>query len=160
MGTPDRDPFLIVLPVAARLLAGCDAVLIVSIVATVLYYLLLIYFFVLWARFILDLLRNFSRNWRPRGIGLVLAEVVFSLTDRPIRSLRRVIPPIRIGGAALDFAWSIVMLVVIILIYITLALSESVRRCVICESGRRSSGVGTHPARNFASVNRTSHVTF
>jgi YggT family protein len=100
-------------------------VLIVSIVATILYYLLLIYFFVLWARFILDLLRNFSRNWRPRGIGLVLAEVVFSLTDRPIRTLRRVIPPIRVGGAALDFAWSIVMLVVIILIYITLALSES-----------------------------------
>jgi YGGT family. len=100
-------------------------VLIVSIVATILYYLLLIYFFVLWARFILDLLRNFSRSWRPRGIGLVLAEVVFSLTDRPIRTLRRVIPPIRVGGAALDFAWSIVMLVVIILIYITLALSES-----------------------------------
>jgi YggT family protein len=100
-------------------------VILVSIVATILYYLLLIYFFVLWARFILDLLRNFSRSWRPRGFGLVLAEVVFSLTDRPIRMLRRLIPPIRVGGAALDFAWSIVMLVVIILIYITLAVSES-----------------------------------
>ena len=96
---------------------------IVSVIATIFYYLLLIYFFVLWARFVLDLLRNFARSWRPRGFGLIVAEVVFSLTDRPIRAVRRVVPPIRLGGAALDFAWSIVMLVVIILIYITAALT-------------------------------------
>jgi YggT family protein len=96
---------------------------IVSVIATICYYLLLLYFFVLWARFVLDLLRNFARSWRPRGVGLIVAEVVFSLTDRPIRTVRRVVPPIRLGGAALDFAWSIVMLVVIILIYITAALT-------------------------------------
>lgn len=96
---------------------------VVSVIATIFYYVLLVYFFVLWARFVLDLLRNFARSWRPRGLGLVLAEVVFSLTDRPIRAVRRFIPPIRLGGAALDFAWSVVMLVVIILIYVTLALS-------------------------------------
>ena len=96
---------------------------IVSVIATICYYLLLLYFFVLWARFVLDLLRNFARSWRPRGVGLIVAEVVFSLTDRPIRAVRRVVPPIRLGGAALDFAWSIVMLVVIILIYITAALT-------------------------------------
>ena len=96
---------------------------IVSVIATICYYLLLLYFFVLWARFVLDLLRNFARSWRPRGVGLIVAEVVFALTDRPIRAVRRVGPPIRLGGAALDFAWSIVMLVVIILIYITAALT-------------------------------------
>jgi YggT family protein len=96
---------------------------IVSVIATICYYLLLVYFFMLWARFVLDLLRNFARSWRPRGLGLILAEIVFSLTDRPIRAVRRVVPPIRLGGAALDFAWSIVMLVVIILIYITAALT-------------------------------------
>jgi YGGT family. len=96
---------------------------IVSVIATICYYLLLLYFFVLWARFVLDLLRNFARSWRPRGVGLIVAEVVFALTDRPIRAVRRVVPPIRLGGAALDFAWSIVMLVVIILIYITAALT-------------------------------------
>jgi YggT family protein len=94
---------------------------IVSAVATVAYYLLLLYFFILWARFILDLVRNLSRSWHPRGLSLVLAELVFSLTDRPLRAAHRIIPPIRFGGAALDFAWSLVMLVVIILIYVVLA---------------------------------------
>jgi YggT family protein len=96
---------------------------VISLIATICYYVLLLYFFVLWARFVLDLLRNFARSWRPRGLGLVLAELVFTLTDRPLRTVRRFIPPIRLGGAALDFAWSIVMLVVIILIYVALALS-------------------------------------
>ncbi|HNP16721.1 MAG: YggT family protein [Cryobacterium sp.] len=98
--------------------------LIVSAIAGVLYFLLLAYFFVMWARFIVDLAQNFSRTWRPRGFGLVLAEIVYTLTDPPIRAVRKVVPPFRVGPAALDFSWSIVMLVVIVLMYIALALSS------------------------------------
>lgn len=90
--------------------------------ATVAYFFLLIYFFVMWARFLLDLAQNFSRNWRPKGIGLVLAEIVFSVTDPPIRLVRKVLPPIRVGIAALDFSWSAVMILVIVLMYIANAL--------------------------------------
>jgi YggT family protein len=93
---------------------------IVSAVAGIAYAILLVYFFVLWARFILDLARIFSRDWRPRGFGLVLAELVYTLTDPPIRLVRRIVPSIRVGGAALDFSWSIVMLAVIVLLYVTL----------------------------------------
>jgi YggT family protein len=93
---------------------------IVSIIATVIYVALTIFFIMMWARFVLDLARMFARRWRPRGFGLVLAEAVYTVTDPPIKAVRRVIPPVRIGGAALDFAWSIVMLACIILISITL----------------------------------------
>lgn len=93
---------------------------IVSVIASIAYVILLVYFFVMWARFILDLAQNFSRGWRPKGFGLVLAELVFTLTDPPIRVVRRVLPPFRIGAAALDFSWSVVMLVVIVLMYVTL----------------------------------------
>jgi YggT family protein len=93
---------------------------VVSIIATVIYVALTIFFVMMWARFILDLARMFARRWRPRGLVLVLAEAVYTVTDPPIKLVRRVIPPIRIGGAALDFAWSIVMLACIILISITL----------------------------------------
>lgn len=96
---------------------------IVSVVAGIAYVILLIYFFVLWARFILDLARTFAREWRPRGFGLVLAELVFTLTDPPIRFARRIVPPFRVGAAALDFSWSIVMLVVIVLLYVALILT-------------------------------------
>ena len=71
-------------------------------------------------RFVLDLARMLARQWRPRGFALVLAEFTYTVTDPPIRLVRRVIPPLRVGGAALDFAWSIVMLVVIILMSVTL----------------------------------------
>lgn len=92
----------------------------VAIIATIIYVALTVFFVLMWARFILDLVRTFARQWRPRGLGLVLAEAVFAVTDPPIRAVRRVVPPLRIGGAALDFAWSIVMLAVIILISVTL----------------------------------------
>lgn len=92
----------------------------VSIIATVIYVALTIFFVFMWARFILDLVRTFARRWRPHGIGLVLAEAAYVVTDPPIKVVRRVIPPLRIGGAALDFAWSIVMLACIILISVTL----------------------------------------
>lgn len=92
----------------------------VSIIATVIYVGLTIFFVLMWARFILDLARMFARQWRPRGIGLVLAELVYAVTDPPIKLVRRVVPPLRVGGAALDFAWSIVMLACIILISVTL----------------------------------------
>lgn len=92
----------------------------VSIVATVVYIALTIFFILMWARFILDLATTFARQWRPRGVGLVLAEVVFAVTDPPIKLVRRVIPPFRVGTVALDFAWSIVMLACVILISIDL----------------------------------------
>ncbi len=94
----------------------------ISILATIAYYLLLLYFFVMWARFILDLARTFLRDWRPSGFGLLLAEGVYGITDPPMRLVRRIMPPIRLGAAALDFGWSIVMLAVVVLIYITAVL--------------------------------------
>ena len=95
---------------------------ILQVIATIAYFAFLLYFFVLWARFILDLARTFLRTWRPKGFGMVLAELVFSLTDPPIRFARKLLPPVRAGGVALDFAWSVVMLIDVILIYITFAL--------------------------------------
>lgn len=96
---------------------------VVAIVASVAYYLLLLYFFVLWARFVLDLVRTFSRGWRPRGFGLVLAEVAYAVTDPPIKFFRRIIPPLSMGPIAIDFGWSLTMLVVIIALYVTVNLT-------------------------------------
>jgi YggT family protein len=92
----------------------------VSIVATIVYIALTIFFVMMWARFVLDLARTFARQWRPRGFGLVAAEAVFTVTDPPVKLVRRVVPPLRIGGASLDFSWSIVMLATIILISVAL----------------------------------------
>lgn len=86
----------------------------VQLFASILYYLLLLYFFAMWARFVIDLVRNFNRSWRPRGGWLVVVELIYSVTDPPVRFFRRFIPPLRMGGIAFDFGWSLAMLAVII----------------------------------------------
>jgi YggT family protein len=95
-------------------------VTLLSIVATIIYVALTIFVVLMWVRFILDLVRAFTRQWRPRGLGLVLAEAVYAITDPPVLLVRRVVPPLKIGGVSLDFAWSIVLIVCLILISVTL----------------------------------------
>ncbi|CAO1651422.1 YggT family protein [Salinibacterium sp. NSLL150] len=87
----------------------------VSVIALVAYYAITLFMFAMWARFILDLVVVFARGWRPSGIGLVLSELVFTITDPPIKAVRKVVPMIRIGNGALDLSWMLVMLVCIIL---------------------------------------------
>ena len=91
---------------------------VVSLLGSVLYFVLLLYFFAMWARFVLDLVRVIRRDWRPRGAGLVAAETVYTVTDPPISFFRRLIKPVSIGPIALDFGWSLTMLCVIVGMYI------------------------------------------
>lgn len=89
-----------------------------TVILTILYFLLLLYIIVLWGRFALDLVQQFNRSWRPRGGMLVIADGVYTVTDPPIRAVRRVLPPMRMGPVALDFGWTIVLLAAIILRFV------------------------------------------
>lgn len=88
----------------------------VSFVAWVAYVVLYVFFIAMWVRFIFDWIQVFSRSFRPRGLGLVLAESAYSLTDRPLLAVRRVIPPLRLGGAAIDLGWSLLMIATLIVL--------------------------------------------
>jgi YggT family protein len=57
------------------------------------------------ARLILDYVRMFARNWRPKGIGLLLVELVYSITDKPMAFVGRYIPPLRLGAVSLDLSF-------------------------------------------------------
>ncbi|MDF2509769.1 YggT family protein [Microbacterium sp. AGC62] len=90
----------------------------VSVAASIVHLVLLLYIFVLFARLILDYIPMFNREWRPKGFGLVAAEAVYTVTDPPIRFFRRLIPPLRIGSLSLDFGFTLTLLVVLILMNI------------------------------------------
>ena len=90
----------------------------VSIIATILVVALNIFVFVMWARFILDLVAMLARGWRPRGFVLILAELAYTITDPPVKAVRKIVPPLRAGGVQIDFSWSIVLIATIILSYI------------------------------------------
>ena len=91
---------------------------IVSILAWVVFVALGVFILFMWVRLILDWARALQPRWRPKGALLVIAELCFSVTDPPVKLVRRVVKPIRIGGAQLDFAWSIVLILSLVLLYI------------------------------------------
>jgi len=94
---------------------------IVGAIATILNSLLLLYVIVLLGRLVLDWIPFFNREWRPRGAGLVAAEVVYTVTDPTIKLFRRFIPPLRVGGIAIDFGFTLTMLLCFVLLAVTRA---------------------------------------
>jgi YggT family protein len=62
------------------------------------------------ARFVLDWVQLLARSWRPQGAVAAFCEALYSITDPPLRAVRGVIPPIRLGGAALDLSPMILLI--------------------------------------------------
>lgn len=84
-------------------------------VSYVLYYVLFFFWLLLTARIVVELVRSFARKWMPAGHSAVALEVVFTVTDPPVKLLRRVIPTVRIGGVGLDLSIMVLLLAVFIL---------------------------------------------
>nr|WP_272917714.1 YggT family protein [Nocardioides flavescens] len=80
----------------------------------------------MWIRFLVDWVQVFARSWAPSGFLLVVLEFVYSVTDPPIKALRRFIPPLRIGQVAIDLSFIIVMITAYLLLSIVGRLAVSV----------------------------------
>jgi YggT family protein len=75
------------------------------IIGTVIGWVLWIFLLVLFGRMVLSWIPVLVRDWQPRGPMLVVAEVIYSVTDPPLRALRKVLRPVRIGNMMLDLAF-------------------------------------------------------
>ncbi len=74
-------------------------------IGSILAQVLQLFLYALLGRLILDYIRMFSRNWRPTGFIAVLVELIYSITDKPMRFVARYIPPLRLGGVSLDLSF-------------------------------------------------------
>ena len=92
-----------------------------GIVLGLVYIALLLFFVALIIRLVYDWVQMFARSWRPRGLALVTAHAVYSVTDKPLKLLRRLIPPLRLGGVSLDLGF----LVLFIGLSIAMAITKS-----------------------------------
>jgi YggT family protein len=81
-----------------------------------LYFIVLIFFIILIGRLILDWIQVFARDWRPKGVMLVIAEAVYSVTDPPLKALRKVLPPLTIGQVQIDLAFIVIFLITSLLL--------------------------------------------
>jgi YggT family protein len=88
----------------------------VEYVGLVIALVLQLFLILLFIRFVFDWVQVFARSWNPRGLLLVLLEVVYSVTDPPINLVRRFVPPLRLGSIMLDLAFIIVLVGVYVLL--------------------------------------------
>lgn len=81
-----------------------------NVVKSVLSLALQLFFYALICRLIVDWIRVLAREWRPRGVILIFVEAIYTVTDPPLRWLRRLIPPLSLGSVRLDLAFLVLIL--------------------------------------------------
>lgn len=86
-----------------------------TVVGQVLGFVLWLFFIALIARVVLSYVFMFARDYTPTGPMLLIVESVYTVTDPPLKFLRRFIPPLRLGNVALDLSLTVLMLLVFIL---------------------------------------------
>lgn len=97
------------------------------IVGSVIEWVLWLFLLVLFARMILSWVPVLVRDWQPRGPLLVVAEIIYSITDPPLRALRKVLRPVRVGNMMLDLAFIGLFLLVSILMQVNRVVMFSLR---------------------------------
>lgn len=85
-----------------------------SLVFEILFFALFIFWLLLIARVVVEFIRSFSRDWHPKGLTVVILEVILTLTDPSVKLLRRIIPQLTIGAVRLDLSIMVLLLVVFI----------------------------------------------
>ena len=73
-----------------------------ALITVAIYWVLWSYLAILTVRMVLSVLPLLIRQWEPRGVLLVIAEFTYTITDPPLRFLRRFLPTVRLGTLALD----------------------------------------------------------
>ena len=71
-----------------------------------------LYKLALFARIIIDYVRMFAKNWRPNSIFLAFFEFIYSITDPPMKFVQRFVPPLRLGGVALDLSFIVLLIAI------------------------------------------------
>ena len=92
-----------------------------SIIGYSLLLLLRIFSWILALRIIIEMIQSFSRQFNPPRWFMVVAEPLFVVTDPPVKELRRVVPPLRLGGVALDMSILVLFLILMVLQMVVVA---------------------------------------
>lgn len=92
-----------------------------SLLGSAIYLVLRIFILILIARIVIEMIQSFSRNFQPPRWFIYIAEPLFVITDPPVKALRRVIPPLKLGGVALDMSVIVLFIILTVLQYIVLA---------------------------------------
>jgi YggT family protein len=80
--------------------------------ASILFQLLGLFKLALFARIIIDYIRMFARNWRPNSFLMAIFELIYSITDKPMQFVQKFVPPLRLGGVAIDLSFIVLLIAI------------------------------------------------
>ncbi|MDT9681533.1 YggT family protein [Streptomyces sp. TRM76323] len=89
-----------------------------GIALQVIYIALMCFLILLIFRLVMQYVFQFARSWEPGKAMVVVLEATYTVTDPPLKLLQRFIPPLRLGGVALDLSFFVLMIIVYILLNI------------------------------------------
>ena len=75
---------------------------------------LFLFWLLLIAGVVVEFIRSFSRDWHPRGVAVVILEIIMTVTDPPVKLLRRIIPQLNLGAVRIDLSIMVLLLVAFI----------------------------------------------
>jgi YggT family protein len=81
-----------------------------SLFFSILGFALFAFWLLLIARVVVEFVRSFSRDWHPKGFMVVVLEVIMTVTDPPVKLLRRIIPQLTIGAVRFDLSIMVLLL--------------------------------------------------
>jgi YggT family protein len=94
---------------------------VLSIFAQIAYLVLYAIYLMLFARFTMSWVLQYGRRWNPGRRAAASLEVVWSVTDPPLKALRRVIPPLRVGTVSVDLSAIVLLLILFVLMNVVRA---------------------------------------
>nr|WP_302471036.1 YggT family protein [Corynebacterium faecium] len=67
-------------------------------------------------RIIIEMVQAFSKQFDPPHWFIMVAEPIFRMNDPPVNALRKLIPPLRLGGSGVGLDVSVIVLFFILML--------------------------------------------
>jgi len=88
----------------------------VALFGAILYALVGLYSLLVIVRIIIEMVQAFSKQFDPPHWFIMVAEPVFRVTDPPVKALRRLIPPLRLGGSGVGLDVSVIVVFFVLMV--------------------------------------------
>ena len=87
-----------------------------ALFGAIIYALVGLYSLLVIVRIIIEMVQAFSKQFDPPHWFIMVAEPIFRMTDPPVNALRKLIPPLKLGGSGVGLDVSVIVLFFILML--------------------------------------------
>ena len=87
-----------------------------ALFGAIIYALVGLYSLLVIVRIIIEMVQAFSKQFDPPHWFIMVAEPIFRMTDPPVIALRKLSPPLRLGGSGVGLDVSVIVLFFILML--------------------------------------------